>query len=66
MSSYGVRILGDHIIERKDGGAELDPNNIQLLCLGCHNAKTATARKDRGGVGQSLNRRRNAYRHPFH
>jgi 5-methylcytosine-specific restriction protein A len=36
-----VRILGDHIVERKDGGAELDPANVMLLCLPCHNRKTA-------------------------
>lgn len=38
------RVIGDHIIERKDGGAELDESNIQLLCIRCHNTKTAKAK----------------------
>ena len=40
-------IIGDHIIERKDGGAELDPGNIMLMCWPCHNKKTAVARAKR-------------------
>ena len=57
-----VRIIGDHIHERKDGGADLDPMNVQLLCTrsggngrihsdgrrgGCHARKTAEAAKRR-------------------
>lgn len=38
------QLIADHIIERKDGGAELDPLNIQCLCMACHNKKTAHAR----------------------
>ncbi|WP_407026450.1 HNH endonuclease [Agrobacterium rosae] len=41
------RIIGDHIHERKDGGADLDPSNIELLCRPCHNTKTAKARAAR-------------------
>jgi 5-methylcytosine-specific restriction enzyme A len=41
------RIFGDHIIELKDGGAELDPANIKLLCGMCHSRKTAARRADR-------------------
>jgi 5-methylcytosine-specific restriction enzyme A len=41
------RVAGDHIIERKDGGAELDPSNIELLCQACHNAKTKRSAADR-------------------
>lgn len=44
-------LIGDHVIERKDGGADLDPLNIRLLCAGCHNAKTAGARTRRMGRG---------------
>lgn len=46
----GGRVIGDHIIERKDGGAELDPSNIRLRCIPCHNRKTARvkARRARG------------------
>lgn len=43
----GQRLIGDHVVERKDGGAELDPANIRLLCLPCHNRKTARARAER-------------------
>lgn len=43
----GVRVFGDHIRELKDGGAPLDPSNIQLLCGSCHTAKTAKARAAR-------------------
>jgi 5-methylcytosine-specific restriction enzyme A len=43
----GQRIFGDHIIERKDGGAELDPANIMLRCSPCHGIKTASERGKR-------------------
>lgn len=32
----------DHIVPLEQGGARLDPNNVQWLCEGCHNTKTAT------------------------
>jgi 5-methylcytosine-specific restriction enzyme A len=41
------RVIADHIIERRDGGNELDPSNIELLCQAHHNQKTAEARKRR-------------------
>lgn len=43
----GTRIFGDHIVEIQDGGALLDPNNIQLLDGRCHTLKTNQARKER-------------------
>jgi 5-methylcytosine-specific restriction enzyme A len=43
----GIRLIGDHIVERKDGGADFDRRNVQLLCLPCHNTKTARARTAR-------------------
>lgn len=43
----GVRIYGDHIRERKDGGASLDPHNIMLRCPPCHQRKTAEVRRRR-------------------
>jgi len=41
------RLIGDHIREIKDGGAMMDITNVQLLCLHCHNRKTAKAKKQR-------------------
>ena len=46
----GCRIFGDHIKERKDGGAELDENNIRLLCGSCHSLKTAAERARRTAI----------------
>lgn len=40
VGPHGGRIMGDHIVERKDGGAELDPANVMLRCAACHNRKT--------------------------
>ena len=37
----GFQVVG------KDGGAALDAANVRLLCLPCHNAKTAAARAAR-------------------
>jgi 5-methylcytosine-specific restriction enzyme A len=45
-----IRIFGDHIVERRDGGAPLDPRNIRLLCGSCHTAKTAQARAARAAA----------------
>src|SRR5262245_11032856 len=42
-----VRLYADHIVERVDGGADLDPGNVQLLCGSCHGKKTAKARAER-------------------
>lgn len=42
-----LRIFGDHIHELKDGGATLDPRNVQLLCGACHTRKTSAARTAR-------------------
>lgn len=43
----GVRIYGDHIIERKDGGAPLEASNVMLRCSPCHQRKTAAVRGQR-------------------
>ncbi len=47
FSKQRHKLIADHIIERKDGGADLDPGNLQCLCAGCHNRKTAQARRNR-------------------
>ena len=48
-SHYPFTLKADHIIERKDGGADFDPLNVQVLCQGCHNTKTARAARERWG-----------------
>lgn len=40
-------LIADHIVERKDGGADFDPLNTCLRCTACHNRKTAKARTQR-------------------
>lgn len=42
-----VRLYADHIVELKDGGAALDPANIQLLHGACHTKKTIEERNRR-------------------
>ena len=47
------RMFADHIVERRDGGADLDPANGQCLCGSHHTLKTAAARAARHGIGKS-------------
>jgi len=35
-----IATIADHIEEISDGGAKYDLDNLQSLCLPCHNAKT--------------------------
>jgi hypothetical protein len=42
----GVRYL-DHVKERKDGGADLDPGNVLFRCAPCHGRKTEEERQAR-------------------
>jgi len=51
-TGYGVRLIADHVFEIEDGGAPLDPDNGQTLCLPCANSKTALARRARLGQPQ--------------
>lgn len=37
----------DHIVPLRDGGAPLDPLNLQVLCASCHSLKTAAERDAR-------------------
>jgi len=42
------RLILDHEIERKDGGDDFPPyDQAHWYCTGCHNRKTAEARKAR-------------------
>lgn len=41
-------VIVDHVVELKDGGAELSPDNSMSLCRSCHNKKTAREKKRRG------------------
>lgn len=41
------KMIIDHIIELKDGGDGLDPNNLQTLCLPHHTQKTNWAKAKR-------------------
>lgn len=43
----GGRMMLDHKVERKDGGSDLDPRNLQWLCHKHHQIKTAQARAAR-------------------
>jgi 5-methylcytosine-specific restriction protein A len=43
----GERMILDHKVERKDGGADLDPANTEWLTFSEHQAKTAKARAAR-------------------
>ncbi len=40
-------LIADHVVERKDGGADFDPLNVMLLCIACHNTKTVIERTKR-------------------
>lgn len=46
-STPGARLIADHVCELVDGGDALDVANGRALCLACHNAKTAAARRER-------------------
>ncbi|MGX7896881.1 hypothetical protein [Tsuneonella sp. HG222] len=45
------RVILDHKVERKDGGADLDPANTQWLTHAEHQAKTAKAKAARARGG---------------
>lgn len=41
------RVILDHTVERRDGGADLDPSNTKWLTFNEHQAKTAKAKAAR-------------------
>ncbi len=45
--SVAARVV-DHVVPLKDGGARFAANNLQALCVSCHNRKSATERAARG------------------
>ena len=47
MSDKRRFLIADHIVERKDGGSDLDPLNVQCMCISCHNRKTSRAKASR-------------------
>ncbi len=47
-------MIADHIIEIRDGGAKLSLDNLQSMCISCHNAKTAQQKIQRRGAVKSL------------
>jgi len=47
-------VIVDHIREIKDGGAGLDLDNLQSVCRGCHNTKTAAERKNRNSYSANV------------
>lgn len=46
-SAKGDRMVADHIVERADGGAHLDPANGQCLCIQHNTLKGSQARAAR-------------------
>jgi 5-methylcytosine-specific restriction endonuclease McrA len=44
----------DHIVEISDGGCRLCMDNLQSMCIACHNSKTAEKKSQRGGAVKSL------------
>jgi len=41
------KMIVDHIKEIKDGGEPYSYDNLQVLCISCHNSKTSQSRRDR-------------------
>src|SRR6266567_944519 len=46
----GIRLFGDHVKERKDGGALFNKSNVLFRCGACHTRKTNEHRARRMGV----------------
>ena len=47
INRHPKRMFADHVVERKDGGAALDPGNGQCLCGTHHALKTQRVRAER-------------------
>ncbi len=44
------RLILDHVVEIRDGGAKLDPANTQWLCASHHGEKTQAEKQRRAGL----------------
>jgi hypothetical protein len=44
------RLILDHVVELRDGGAPLDSANTEWLCPSCHGAKTEQRKRQRFGM----------------
>ncbi len=51
FSAEPFKLKADHIVAIKDGGAKLDPSNVQVLCPACDNRKRALEIRERGRGG---------------
>jgi 5-methylcytosine-specific restriction enzyme A len=49
----GGRLILDHIVEIKDGGALLDDDNLKVMCHPCHQRKTTREQARRSGKNLS-------------
>ena len=47
MGRLTVGTVVDHIVERRDGGEDLDYSNLQTLCHRCHTIKTYEEKRKR-------------------
>lgn len=44
---HNVATIADHVIELSDGGEPFNIDNLESMCIGCHNTKTAKAKRFR-------------------
>lgn len=49
--------IADHIRAVKDGGAALDPDNVQGLCRPCHRLKSRIEQGERGELAGDVQQR---------
>lgn len=52
-SCHNEAKIADHIIELIDGGEAFSLDNLESMCIGCHNTKTAKTKRNREGASKS-------------
>lgn len=52
-STENSTMIADHIKEIASGGEAYSIDNLQSICLSCHNTKTAKEKRDRQGMSKS-------------